>query len=78
MWMIVGLGNPGSQYELTRHNVGFLVIDHLKNLLKVNFNNNFHGLCAKTTISDNVCLLIKPQTFMNKSGLSIQSASSFL
>lgn len=77
MWMIAGLGNPGAQYELTRHNVGFLVIDHLKNLLKVNFNNNFHGLCAKTTICDNACLLIKPQTFMNKSGLSVQAASSF-
>lgn len=77
MWMIVGLGNPGAKYELTRHNIGFLVLDYMKNLLNVNFANNFNALFAKAAIEQHDCLLLKPQTFMNKSGVSVQSACSF-
>ena len=69
MYLISGLGNPGDKYALTRHNVGFLVIDEIaKNIPTSNINNsNFKAIVLKATNK----LLVKPQTFMNLSGESI-------
>ncbi len=69
MYLIAGLGNPGDNYALTRHNVGFLVIDEIaKNIPTSNINNsNFKAKVLKASNK----LLVKPQTFMNLSGESI-------
>ena len=69
MYLISGLGNPGDKYALTRHNVGFLVIDEIaKNIPNSNINNsNFKAIVLKASNK----LLVKPQTFMNLSGESI-------
>jgi len=75
MLLIVGLGNPGTQYENTRHNIGFRVIDKLiyefgaQNISK----NSFHGELFK---SSNI-LFLKPTTFMNLSGTSVQAVKNF-
>lgn len=71
MYLIVGLGNPGTKYELTRHNVGFLVLDKLAADFKVEKKFN-----AEITKIDDA-LLIKPQTFMNLSGQAVQAVISF-
>lgn len=73
MKLIVGLGNPGKEYERTRHNVGFMILDMLKD--KFNFENFKEDYLARTTslisqgkFEDEQIILIKPQTFMNNSG----------
>ncbi|MBC8317662.1 MAG: aminoacyl-tRNA hydrolase [Desulfobulbaceae bacterium] len=78
MFLIAGLGNPGSEYENTRHNVGFLFLDHLAELLKVSFTQSkWQALDARTTLSGEQVLLLKPQTYMNKSGFSVSGAASY-
>ncbi len=78
MWLIAGLGNPGEQYARTRHNVGFMVVDALHRLVHGEaFHKDFHGLATKSLLSGQPCLLLKPQTFMNRSGESIQPAAAF-
>ncbi len=78
MWLIVGLGNPGAQYELTRHNFGFLAIDALLDAHKINeAKSQFGGITARFSIDDIPCLSLKPQTFMNRSGTSVQQAMAF-
>ncbi len=69
MKLIVGLGNPGVEYENTRHNVGFMVIDNFcsKNNLLCN-NNKFNGLYVQTTINNEKIIFLKPQKYMNLSG----------
>ena len=65
MKLMVGLGNPGAEYQNTRHNLGFAVIDQLANQLKVELNKKkFNGLYCKT----GEYILLKPQTYMNNSG----------
>lgn len=76
MWLIAGLGNPGTSYEQTRHNIGFMAIDGLAGN-SVNFTNKFQGEIAKTSIGGEDVLLLKPQTYMNLSGQSIQGAMTF-
>ncbi len=76
MWLVVGLGNPGAKYELTRHNAGFLAIDAFVDRLD-NFKGAFSGQTARKEIAGHTVLLLKPETFMNKSGLSVQQAMSF-
>lgn len=77
-WIIVGLGNPGSQYDKTRHNVGFRVLDTLAEKLGVKINRaKFQGLTATATLGGEKVLLLKPQTYMNASGLSVEHAASF-
>jgi len=66
MKLIVGLGNPGKNYEKTRHNIGFFVIDNF--LGKVHFKEKFSGLFYETNINDEKVIFIKPQTYMNNSG----------
>lgn len=77
-WIVVGLGNPGSQYDKTRHNVGFRVIDKLAESLGVKVNRSkFKALTATATVNGEKVLLLKPQTYMNASGLSVEPAASF-
>jgi PTH1 family peptidyl-tRNA hydrolase len=75
MLLIVGLGNPGTQYENTRHNIGFKVIDKLVNDLGARdvSKNSFQGKLFKTS---NI-LFLKPTTFMNLSGNSVQAVKNF-
>jgi peptidyl-tRNA hydrolase, PTH1 family len=65
---IVGLGNPGPAYYFTPHNIGFLILDHLCNILHGTWSEKNNMLVASVNINDQEILLIKPQTFMNNSG----------
>ena len=77
-FIVVGLGNPGKKYEKTRHNVGFRVIDHLCEKYMVSSEKKkFDAICAKVSIAERNILLLKPQTFMNNSGLSVADAADF-
>src|SRR5215469_15615808 len=76
--LVVGLGNPGSRYEGTRHNVGFEVVDRLaKGGSGAKFARKFEGLLAETEIDFRRVLLLKPETFMNLSGRSVGQAVRF-
>lgn len=77
-FIIAGLGNPGAQYEKTRHNVGFVAIDYIADKLGVRIDRaKFHSLTAEAKINEVRVLLMKPQTFMNNSGVAIGEAASF-
>ena len=78
MKLIVGLGNPGKEYENTRHNVGFNVIDLFlkKNNLSLN-KEKFNGKFTKVNINDNEVIFLEPQTFMNLSGDSVRKIIDF-
>ena len=77
-WIVVGLGNPGSQYDRTRHNVGFRAIDALADSLGVKINRSrFRALTATAVIGGEKVLLLKPQTFMNASGLAVEPAAAY-
>jgi peptidyl-tRNA hydrolase, PTH1 family len=74
--LIVGLGNPGSEYDVTRHNVGFLAVDALAGFFKTGaWKNKFKGLL--TSCGDPALLFLKPQTYMNLSGESVGEALRF-
>lgn len=76
--IVVGLGNPGKKYENTRHNAGFLVLDHLAAKQGVKIDRiKFKGLCAETVLGGQKVLLLKPSTFMNLSGQSVTEAMRF-
>ena len=77
--LIVGLGNPGKEYEATRHNAGFWWVDELARLHNANFKTDgkFHGLIAKANMHGNEVHLLKPQTFMNVSGRSVGAVAQF-
>ncbi len=73
MKLIVGLGNPGSQYDRTRHNIGFEVIEQLANRFSVQLNESkFKGLYSVVHKGHQKCVLLKPLTYMNLSGESIR------
>ena len=77
-FIIAGLGNPGAQYEKTRHNVGFAAIDYIADKLGVRIDRaKFHSLTAEAKIDEVRVLLMKPETFMNNSGVAIGEAASF-
>ncbi len=77
-FIVVGLGNPGKTYDGTRHNVGFRVIDKFCSQLNINVSKNkFDALCADVVINQKKILLMKPQTFMNNSGIAISEAMRF-
>ena len=77
-WLVVGLGNPGSTYDLTRHNVGFDAIDWLAKEWSIPVNKGkFEGLYGQGIVDDHKVILLKPQTFMNLSGRSIQALAQF-
>jgi len=76
MYIIAGLGNPGSEYELTRHNIGFRVIDELAE--EYNISESKHkGLIGKGVIEGQKVILVKPQTFMNLSGECIRAVIDY-
>jgi len=77
--LIVGLGNPGREYETTRHNVGFRWVDELARLQNLGFKNEakFHGLAARGQLHGQEMLLLKPQTFMNASGRAVGALAQF-
>lgn len=77
MYLIVGLGNPGPKYVGNRHNIGFLVVDHLADDLGVSFREKFKGLVGKGSLRGEDVILLKPMTFMNLSGESVQKAMAF-
>ena len=78
MFLIVGLGNPGAEYQGTRHNAGFMAADALADAYSFSsFKSKFDGLIAEGTIDGEKCLLLKPQTFMNLSGNAVIKAASF-
>ena len=77
-YMVVGLGNPGLNYFLTRHNVGFMAIDYISKELNVDIQkDNFEGLYTITNVNNKKILLLKPQTFMNNSGESVRQVMNF-
>ncbi|RME16429.1 MAG: aminoacyl-tRNA hydrolase [Bdellovibrio sp.] len=74
MFLIVGLGNPGPQYAFHRHNIGFMVIDALAQALQASsFGSEKKALVSKVLFQGHKILLVKPQTFMNLSGESVQA-----
>ena len=75
--LVVGLGNPGREYERTRHNVGWLVVDELARRLEGRWREKFSGRLAEVRVDGLRLALLKPETFMNDSGRSVASAASF-
>lgn len=77
-YLVVGLGNPGLQYEKTRHNAGFLAMDKIAEQYNAGaFKNKFQSLLSECRVGDNRCLLCKPQTYMNESGTAVQQIAHF-
>lgn len=78
MKLIVGLGNPGKKYEKNRHNIGFMAIDRFADEENFPaFKSKFQGEISEKNIDGQKIILLKPQTFMNESGQSVQLASKF-
>lgn len=78
MFLFVGLGNPGKEYEKTRHNLGFMVVDAIAS--QHNFATpklKFHGIVSEGTIAGEKIILIKPTTYMNKSGSAVSELVKF-
>ena len=77
-FMIVGLGNPGKQYENTRHNAGFLAVDTIAQKHHTDIKRiKFKGLVGECSLGGKKALLLKPSTFMNLSGQSVREAMQF-
>jgi PTH1 family peptidyl-tRNA hydrolase len=77
--LLVGLGNPGSEYEQTRHNAGFFLVEQIARQNGATFRKElkFHGSVAKVTIGRDNIWLLKPETFMNRSGQAVAAMSRF-
>ncbi len=75
--LVVGLGNPGREHANTRHNVGWMVVDELARRHGGSFRSKFSGQLAETRIDDARVALLKPETYMNVSGRSVQPAARF-
>lgn len=78
--LIVGLGNPGPEYEQTRHNAGFWLVDNLANSLpgcRLQRESRFNAMVAKTRIAGNEVWLLEPLTYMNRSGQSVGALARF-
>ena len=77
--LFVGLGNPGPEYEATRHNAGFWWVDQLARELKLNLvhERGYHGLFARANVHGQTVFLLEPQTFMNLSGKSVSALTRF-
>lgn len=76
--IIVGLGNPGEKYERTRHNAGFIAIDGVAERLSAKIDRvKFHSRVCEAALDGKRVLLMKPETFMNNSGLAIREAAAF-
>lgn len=77
MKLIVGLGNPGKDYENTRHNVGFMVIDNYANNHSLIFKKKFNGLYSEFNINNEKIILLKPQSYMNLSGQVVKEFKNY-
>lgn len=78
MFLIVGLGNPGSKYENHRHNIGFKAVDEISHRFSFStWSEKFSGFISKGEINGHKAVLLKPQTYMNNSGESVQKALHF-
>ena len=78
MFLIVGLGNPGKQYNNNRHNIGFKVVDAIKDIYNFpKFIKRFDSEFSKSEIDGNIIFLIKPTTFMNNSGIAVKEFKNF-
>ena len=78
MKLLVGLGNPGTEYAKTRHNRGYLAVDEIvRRFCFDSFKSEHKGLLARGEIDGEKCLILKPETYMNLSGESVQSVMSF-
>ena len=75
--LVAGLGNPGREYERTRHNVGWLVVDELARRHGGSFRSKFSGQLAETRLDELRLALLKPETYMNESGRSLGAAARF-
>src|SRR3954454_8369073 len=75
--LVVGLGNPGRQYEHTRHNLGWLVVEELARRRGASWRSKFSGSLAETRLDGLRVALLKPETYMNDSGRSVAAARSF-
>lgn len=77
-WLIAFLGNPGQQYENTRHNAGFMASDFFADKHNVKINKSqFKALTGTCTVGDDKVMLLKPQTYMNLSGEAVSQAASY-
>ena len=80
IYLFVGLGNPGKEYDLTRHNVGFMTLDYFikqNNLPAFKDNKKFEGQLSEGTLNNKRLILLKPTTFMNNSGQAVQKVANF-
>ena len=78
MYIIAGLGNPTKEYDKTRHNVGFAVIDRLSDRYGIDVSERKHkALCGRGVLEGEKVVLLKPQTFMNLSGESVRAAADY-
>ncbi len=71
-YLICGLGNPGREYEDTRHNTGFMVLDAFAKASNIVFEDKRYGFVAETTVKGRKVILLKPTTFMNLSGNAVR------
>ena len=71
-YLIVGLGNPGREYEMTRHNTGFMVVDELADKLGATFEDTRYGFVAEISIKGRKVFILKPTTYMNLSGNAVR------
>ena len=78
MLLVVGLGNPGLRYLNTRHNIGFMLIDKMRETLNFpSFESKFNSQFTKLKIKNNNIILLKPQSFMNLSGIAVRECHKF-
>lgn len=78
MRLVVGLGNPGNEYASTKHNLGFLVVDEIGRRAGIDLTKKkFYGLYGEGTFNSDKLILLKPETYMNRSGESVSSAVGF-
>ena len=75
--LIAGLGNPGRQYERTRHNLGWLVVDEVARRQGGSWRSKFSGMLSETRLGDLRLALLKPETYMNESGRSVGAAMRY-
>jgi PTH1 family peptidyl-tRNA hydrolase len=75
--LVAGLGNPGREYERTRHNAGWMVLDELARRHEGSFRSKFSGQLAEIRLEDEKIAVLKPETYMNESGRSIGAAARF-
>src|SRR5919107_5747390 len=75
--LVVGLGNPGREYQSNRHNVGWMVVDELARRHAASWRSKFDGRIADVRIDQHKIGLLKPETYMNESGRAVRAASAF-